>query len=146
MAFRPRGIWERSRRASSNSNQFPVASFQRESTEMDRRTFLRLAGAASAFPATSWLPPSAFADGSADRRSLGGGWLGGRERQAPAIIAAPGARPTLPFGVAAGDVSGGRALVWSRTDRQHAKIFAKVLVQQLANYERTVGPIPQPGE
>ena len=107
---------------------------------MDRRTFLRLAGAASAFPATSWLPPSAFADGSADRRSLGGGWLGGRERQAPAIIAAPGARPTLPFGVAAGDVSGGRALVWSRTDRTARMFVEYATTERFADPRRVRGP------
>jgi alkaline phosphatase D len=35
---------------------------------------------------------------------------------APAIIRGA-ARPTIPHGVAAGDVSGGRAVVWSRSDR-----------------------------
>jgi hypothetical protein len=37
--------------------------------------------------AVSWLPPSAFArSASADRRSLGGGWSGGRTRPAAAVI------------------------------------------------------------
>ena len=40
-----------------------------------------------------------------------------RARQAPAIISAPGDRPALPFGVAAGDVSDDRATIWSRVDR-----------------------------
>jgi putative ABC transport system permease protein len=31
----------------------------------------------------SWLPPSAFAEAPADRRSLGGGWSGGRDRWSP---------------------------------------------------------------
>lgn len=35
----------------------------------------------------------------------------------PAIVRADGARPDVPCGVAVGDVTGGRAVVWSRTDR-----------------------------
>jgi alkaline phosphatase D len=36
---------------------------------------------------------------------------------APAIVRGAKGRPAVPHGVAAGDVSGGRAIVWSRADR-----------------------------
>ena len=55
------------------------------------------------------LPRRAFL-----RRSLaaaGGAFSG------PAIVRAQGARPAITHGVAAGDVVGGRAIVWSRADR-----------------------------
>jgi alkaline phosphatase D len=68
---------------------------------VDRRVFFRLAAATAAAAAV-------------DRRRLFG--------QAPAIVAAAGSRPGTPYGVAAGDVSGGRALIWSRTDRT-ARMF-----------------------
>lgn len=37
--------------------------------------------------------------------------------QAPAIVTRDAQRPQLPFGVASGDVTDGRAVIWSRTDR-----------------------------
>jgi alkaline phosphatase D len=36
---------------------------------------------------------------------------------APAVITSDAARPAIPCGVQSGDVSGDRAIVWSRTDR-----------------------------
>jgi alkaline phosphatase D len=47
-------------------------------------------------------------------RSAGaaGGVLAG-----PALLPAQGARPAVPYGTAAGDVTGTRAIVWSRADR-----------------------------
>src|SRR3954463_11767534 len=60
------------------------------------------------------LAAATAAAAAVDRRPLFG--------QAPAIVAAPGSRPGTPYGVAAGDVSGGRALIWSRTDRT-ARMF-----------------------
>jgi alkaline phosphatase D len=90
---------------------------------MKRRTFLtRIAGAA-ALPVSSWLPP-----------------LGGRFGQAPAIITAPGAKPGMPYGVTAGDVGGGRAVIWSRADRA-ARMFVEFsTTERLADPRRVRGP------
>jgi alkaline phosphatase D len=81
---------------------------------MDRREFLRLTGATAA------------ASALAQRRLFG---------QAPGIIAASGSRPGIPSGVAAGDVAGGRALIWSRTDRT-ARMFV-----DYATTERFTDPL-----
>ena len=40
-----------------------------------------------------------------------------RAKAAFGIIVQDAARPNMPCGVAAGDVTSGRAIVWSRTDR-----------------------------
>jgi alkaline phosphatase D len=43
---------------------------------------------------------------------------------APAIITSERMRPKIPYGVARGDITGGSAIVWSRTDRP-----ARVIVE-----------------
>ncbi|WP_242038213.1 PhoD-like phosphatase N-terminal domain-containing protein [Chroococcidiopsis sp [FACHB-1243]] len=37
--------------------------------------------------------------------------------QAPAIITSDKLRPTIPYGVASGDITDNRATIWSRCDR-----------------------------
>src|SRR6187401_3846374 len=94
---------------------------------MKRRDFLRLA--AAALPATSWLPP------------LGGrSSPGGRFGQAPGIITAPSARPAIPSGVTAGDVGGGRAVIWSRTDRTARMFVEFATTERFADPRRVRGP------
>ena len=66
----------------------------RPKPHLNRRAFLRAAGAAFAATGT---------------RTIFG--------QAPAIIGSQAARPSTAFGATAGDVDGDRAIVWSRTDR-----------------------------
>src|SRR5215207_9504412 len=79
---------------------------------MERRRFLQLA----ALPAASWLG------------------------QAPAIVTPPGAKPALPFGVAAGDVGAGRAVIWSRSDRA-ARMFVEFsTTERFADPRRVRGP------
>ena len=46
--------------------------------------------------------------------------------QTPAIITADSRRITMPYGVQAGDLSGDRAIVWSRADRP-ARMFVEVV-------------------
>jgi alkaline phosphatase D len=59
----------------------------------------------------------------------------------PAIVRAQASRPGLPCGVAAGDVAGGRALVWSRTDRP-ARMFVEYSTSdRFAGAQRVRGPI-----
>src|SRR6478752_3407665 len=88
---------------------------------MKRRTFLQLAGAA--IPLSSWLPRS-----------------GGRFGQAPAIVTAPGAKPGLPYGVTAGDVGGGRAVIWSRADRAARMFVEFATTERFADPRRVRGP------
>jgi alkaline phosphatase D len=86
---------------------------------MDRRTFLRLAGGTLA---------------------IAGAKSSGLHAQSPGIIAAPGARPTLPSGVAAGDVGGGRAVIWSRTDRTARMFVEFATTERFADPRRVRGP------
>lgn len=63
-------------------------------------------------------------------------WAG----QAPGIIRAPGALPSVPQGVAAGAMDSGRALVWSRSDRA-ARLFVDYSTTEAFRDVRTVrGP------
>jgi alkaline phosphatase D len=84
------------------------------------------------------------------RRFLGqaaaaaGGLLAGRGRpwvgQAPALVTADGARPAIPSGTSAGDVSAGRATVWSRTDRPARMVVEYATTDSFADARRVVGP------
>jgi alkaline phosphatase D len=77
---------------------------------VDRRTFVKLAGAA----ATAGFP---------------------------AIVRAQASRPGTPCGVAAGDVGGGRAIVWSRTDRPARMSVEYSTNERFTNGLRVPGPI-----
>jgi alkaline phosphatase D len=80
------------------------------------------------------------------RRSLGAGatalvaarrgWAG----QAPAIVTASSARPLVPQGVAAGDVGGSRAVVWSRTDRPARMFVEYATTESFRDARRVPGP------
>src|SRR5262245_478591 len=48
--------------------------------------------------------------------------------QAPAVVPADRMRPAVPYGVQSGDVTGDRAIVWSKTDRP-----ARLLVEYATN-------------
>jgi alkaline phosphatase D len=59
---------------------------------------------------------------------------------APAIATPEGARPTAPFGAAVGDVTGDRAIVWSRSDRP-ARLFVEWSTREsFADARRVAGP------
>jgi alkaline phosphatase D len=93
---------------------------------MDRRRFLKISGAgAVAWPlrSVSWLPAA-------------GGGIG----QAPAIVTAPAARPAAPFGVTAGDVGAGRAIVWTRADRASRMFVEYATTAAFTNPSRVRGP------
>jgi alkaline phosphatase D len=85
---------------------------------IDRRDFLKLAGVAVAQPFRA-APATA---------------------QAPAIVAAPGARPTAPFGVTAGDVGAGRAIVWTRADRPSRMFVEYATTEAFTHPSRVRGP------
>ena len=83
---------------------------------IDRRDFLRIAGSAML------VPPAA----------------GVRVGQAPAIASGP--KPSAPFGVAAGDVGGGRAVIWSRADRSARMFVDYATTESFTNPRRVHGP------
>nr|MBF0684878.1 alkaline phosphatase D family protein [Pseudomonas sp.] len=60
---------------------------------------------------------------------------------APAVVAAPGTRPQLTDGVQAGDVTGERALVWSRGDRPGRLIVEWDTRSHFGNPRRLVSPV-----
>jgi alkaline phosphatase D len=59
---------------------------------------------------------------------------------APAIIKSQQARPSMPQGVAVGDVSGGRALVWSRAERAARMFVEYSTTERFTNVRRVPGP------
>lgn len=59
---------------------------------------------------------------------------------APAIVAPERARPGVPYGVAAGDVTGGRAIVWSRCDRPARLVVEWSTRESFADARRVAGP------
>jgi alkaline phosphatase D len=63
-----------------------------------------------------------------------------RQDRAPAIITRDAARPGMPSGVSSGDVSDGRAIVWSRTDRPARMIVEYSTTPSFTDTRRVVGP------
>jgi alkaline phosphatase D len=59
---------------------------------------------------------------------------------AAAIIQPEGARPSMPQGVAAGDVTPGRAVVWSRSDRPARMVVEYSTTESFTNVQRRTGP------
>ena len=55
-------------------------------------------------------------------------------------MTAASARPSSAFGVAAGDVDGDRAIVWSRTDRASRLIVEYATTESFKDARRVVGP------
>ncbi len=60
--------------------------------------------------------------------------------QAPALVTPAGARPAMPFGIAAGDVADGRAIIWSATDRPARMIVEWDTTDRFTRPRRLVGP------
>jgi alkaline phosphatase D len=58
----------------------------------------------------------------------------------PALVLADVARPSTEWGAAVGDVTGGRALVWSRTDRPSRLVVEYATTEALRDPRRVVGP------
>ena len=69
---------------------------------------------------------------SADLRGRPAG-VRGSPGQSPAIITAAGAKPGIPFGVTAGDVGGGRAVVWSAPTTSTARMFVELSTNERFN-------------
>ena len=58
----------------------------------------------------------------------------------PAIIQSDVNRPAMPQGVASGDVTDGRAVVWSRTDRPARMLVEYSTTETFGNAWRRTGP------
>lgn len=58
----------------------------------------------------------------------------------PAIVRSQAGRPLLPQGVASGDVTDGRALIWSRADRAARMFVEYSTTDRLTNVRRVAGP------
>jgi alkaline phosphatase D len=61
-------------------------------------------------------------------------------RRAPALVTSEAARPSVEWGAAVGDVTGGRALVWSRTDRPARLIVEYATTEAFHDPRRVIGP------
>lgn len=59
---------------------------------------------------------------------------------APAIVTRDRLRPAMASGIQAGDVSGGEALVWSRTDRPAQMVVEYATTDRFSGATRIVGP------
>lgn len=85
----------------------------------DRRTFVRGSlglGAAAVAPVRLWAG------------------------QAPAVVRAEAGIPKVPYGVAAGDVHAGRAVVWSRADRPSRLFVEYATTEGFRDVRRVPGP------
>ena len=69
---------------------------------------------------------------------LGGSraWTG----RAPGFVTSDGARPAIASGASAGDVTAGRATVWSRTDRPARMVVEYATTDSFADARRVAGP------
>ena len=90
---------------------------------MRRRSFLsRSLAATAAGTLTSLLPRRATA------------------REAPALVTREVLRPAVDWGTAVGDVTAGRATVWSRTDRPARMVVEYATSESFRDARRVVGP------
>jgi alkaline phosphatase D len=91
---------------------------------MNRRRFLR----------RSVLAAGGFAAGALVRRPA---WAQG---PGPAVVTPDRMRPAIPYGVQTGDVTGDRAIVWSRTDRPARLVVEWATNDAFRDTARVVGP------
>ena len=66
--------------------------------------------------------------------------LGLSASRGPAIVQSESARPAIAQGVASGDVTAGRAVIWSRTDRPARMVIEYSTTDSFSNALRRVGP------
>jgi alkaline phosphatase D len=64
----------------------------------------------------------------------------GLAQSAPGFITQDHMRPGIPYGVASGDVTRGRALIWSRSDRPARMIVEYSLDESFRKTRRIIGP------
>ncbi len=59
---------------------------------------------------------------------------------APAIVTSDKMHPKIPYGVASGDITGGNAIIWSRSDRPARMIVEYDTTDSFGNVQRVIGP------
>lgn len=90
--------------------------------QINRRSFLLGSAFTSGAVAASLLSPS---------RQV--------KAQAPGIVTSDKMRPTIPYGVASGDITGNRAVVWSRCDRPARAIVEYSTSENFRHVRRIIG-------
>lgn len=81
-----------------------------------------------------------IAGGTALNGSLLLSACGGSDSPAPSIVPSEAERPKLPSGIQFGDVTGERAVIWSRSDRNAQMIVEYDTSERFTNASRIVGP------
>jgi len=64
--------------------------------------------------------------------------------QAPGVVTAEAERPKIPLGVMSGDPTGGRAVIWSKTDRPARMLVEYATREDFAGTSRVEGPAALP--
>src|SRR4051812_41539889 len=59
---------------------------------------------------------------------------------APALVTADSTRPSIPYGVASGDVTNDAATIWSRTNKPSRMLVEYATTDSFANARRAQGP------
>src|ERR1700730_10522638 len=75
--------------------------------------------------------------------AFGGTVLGGGGRSglaAPGAVTSDGTRPQVPYGVMSGDPTGGRAIIWSKTDRPARMLGECATREDFRDAQRVAGP------
>ncbi len=75
--------------------------------------------------------------------AFGGTVLGGRVPSGPAapgVVTSDGTRPQVPCGVMSGDPTGGRAIIWSKTDRPARMLVEYATREDFRDAQRVAGP------
>jgi alkaline phosphatase D len=75
--------------------------------------------------------------------AFGGTVLGGRLTTglaAPGVVVSDRERPQIPCGVMSGDPTGGRAIIWSKTDRPARMLVEYATREDFRDAQRVTGP------
>ena len=65
--------------------------------------------------------------------------------QAPAVITSDRERPVIDYGVGAGDLSPGRAIVWAHVDRPSRMLVEYSTTEAFRDVQRVQGALATPG-
>src|SRR5215471_16492618 len=93
-------------------------------TPMSRRTFL----------ASTALAGASFHTG------VGHQWSALAQGTAPALITSEGVRPSIPYGVASGDITSQTAMIWSRTNRPSRMLVEYATTEAFKQARLVQGP------
>src|SRR5438094_1172638 len=75
--------------------------------------------------------------------AFGGTVPGGRVprgQAAPGVVTSDGTRPQIPYGVVSGDPTGGRAIIWSKTDRPARMLVKYATREDFRDAQQVAGP------